>query len=115
MGYYLIGAMVGTNYSLLQEPEKSKILEVLRMAQPFQELYREFEEKGMEKGMEKGRAEGLQKAVCKLLAKKFGPESTELQERVRKITDETALDRFIEELIVADNINDAARVIEALN
>jgi flagellar biosynthesis/type III secretory pathway protein FliH len=75
LGCYLIGAMVGTNYSLLQEPEKSKILEVLRMAQPFQELYREFEEKGMrkgiekgiEKGMEQGRSEGLQKAVCKLL------------------------------------------------
>jgi predicted transposase YdaD len=119
MGYYLIGAMVGTNYSLLQEPEKSKILEVLRMAQPFQELYREFEEKGMRKGMrkgmEKGRTEGKQESICKLLAKKFGPESTELQERVRKITDETALDRFIEELIVADNINDAAKVIEALN
>jgi hypothetical protein len=47
--------------------------------------------------------------------KKYGPESTELQERVRKITDETALDTFIEELIVADNINDAAKVIEALN
>ncbi|NLC07981.1 MAG: DUF4351 domain-containing protein [Syntrophomonadaceae bacterium] len=101
------------------------------MAQPFQELYREFEEKGMRKGMEqgirkgmeqgmrkgmeKGRTEGKQESICKLLAKKFGPESTELQERVRKITDETALDRFIEELIVANNINDVAKVIEALN
>jgi len=110
IGYYLIGAMVGTNYSLLQEPEKSKILEVLRMAQPFQELYQEFEDKGMKKG----RTEGKQESACMLLAKKFGTDSTELQERIKRITDETALDRLIEELVVTSNIQDATKVIETL-
>jgi flagellar biosynthesis/type III secretory pathway protein FliH len=113
--------------SMLQEPEKSKILEVLRMAQPFQELYQEFEDKGMkkglekgmekgiEKGMEKGRTEGKQESACMLLAIKFGTESTKLQERIKRITDETALDRLIEELIVTSNIQDATKVIETLN
>ncbi|TCP63622.1 hypothetical protein EDD73_11747 [Heliophilum fasciatum] len=45
---YLIGTMVAANFSNLLSPEKEKILEVLRMAYAFQELYREFEEKGRE-------------------------------------------------------------------
>ncbi|MCW2279323.1 hypothetical protein [Heliophilum fasciatum] len=43
---YLIGTMVAANFSNLLSPEKEKILEVLRIAYAFQELYREFEEKG---------------------------------------------------------------------
>ena len=39
LGYYLIGAMMGANYSWIIEPEKKKILEVLKMAQPFQDFY----------------------------------------------------------------------------
>jgi hypothetical protein len=50
-----------------------------------------------------------------LLAIKFGTESTKLQERIKRITDETALDKLIEELIVTNNIQDATKVIETLN
>jgi hypothetical protein len=49
LGYYLIGAMVAANYGWIEEPEKQLIMEVLKMAQPFQDLYQEFEAKGMEK------------------------------------------------------------------
>lgn len=65
LGYYLIGAMVATNYGCIEEPEKKIIQEVLKMAQPFQDLYEDFKQKGVEEGrkegLEKGRQEGRQK------------------------------------------------------
>lgn len=67
---YLIGVMVTANYSLLEDPEKSKILEVLEMAQPFQELYQKFEQKG--------RIKEKQKTARKLLMK--GMTATEVVE-----------------------------------
>ncbi len=43
---YLIGAMVSVNYNWIGPLEKSQIMGVLKMAQVFQDLYKEFEEKG---------------------------------------------------------------------
>ncbi|MCW2277321.1 Rpn family recombination-promoting nuclease/putative transposase [Heliophilum fasciatum] len=58
---YLIGTMAAANFSNLLSPEKEKIMEVLQMANAFQELYREFEEKGIEKGFKKGIEKGIEK------------------------------------------------------
>ncbi|WP_458413803.1 hypothetical protein ACNQFZ_02600 [Schinkia sp. CFF1] len=55
--HYIIGAMVTVNYSHINEPEKAKILEVLKMAKPFEDLYKEFEMKGREEGKEEARKE----------------------------------------------------------
>ena len=55
--HYLIGAMVTINYSHIEEPEKAKILEVLKMAKPFEDLYKEIESKGREEGRQEARKE----------------------------------------------------------
>lgn len=55
--YYLIGAMVTINYRNIDEPEKAKILEVLKMAKPFEDLYKEIELKGREEGRQEAKKE----------------------------------------------------------
>ena len=65
--HYLIGAMVTINYSHIEEPEKAKILEVLRMAKPFEDLYKEIEMKGREEGKEEGRQEARKEFAKRLL------------------------------------------------
>ena len=94
LGYYLIGAMLGTNYSWIVDPEKKKILEVLLMAQPFQDFYQSF----VDKGKEEGKKEGLQNAICNILNRRFGEQSLELQFEVKKITNEIILDYLIGEI-----------------
>ena len=55
--HYLIGAMVTINYRNIDEPEKAKILEVLKMAKPFEDLYKEIELKGREEGRQEAKKE----------------------------------------------------------
>jgi hypothetical protein len=69
IAFYLIGAMVAVNYSGIEDLEKVKILEVLEMAKPFEELYKKFEERGFEKGKAEGRQEGKIAIAKKLLRK----------------------------------------------
>ncbi|MCW2277852.1 hypothetical protein [Heliophilum fasciatum] len=91
---YLIGTMLAANYSNILAPEKDKILEVLRMAQIFEELYRHFEEKGMAKGMEKGMEKGIEKTAIAALKKgataSFVSEITGLPiEKVKELEEQT--------------------------
>ncbi|MFE8696107.1 hypothetical protein ACFYKT_07050 [Cytobacillus sp. FJAT-53684] len=67
IAHYLIGAMVAVNYSQIKEPEKAKILEVLEMAKPFEDLYKKFELKG--------RQEGKREVALKLLIKGMDKET----------------------------------------
>ena len=109
LGYYLIGAMMGTNYSWIVEPEKEKILGVLLMAQPFQDFYQSFVDKGKEEGIK----EGLQDAICRILNRRFGDKSLELQLAVRNITDKFALDTIIEELTETRTLKSALHAINS--
>jgi hypothetical protein len=63
--HYLIGAMVAVNYSQITVPEKAKILEVLEMAKPFEDLYKKFELIGEKRGKQE-----QSKEIAKKLLKK---------------------------------------------
>ena len=112
LGHYLIGAMMGTNYNWIGEPEKSKILEVLRMAQPFQDFYQEFRKEGIKEGKREGRLIKAREAVCRILVKKFATDSLKLQKNVKTISSEQVLDRLIEEVSVAETLQDAVNAVE---
>ncbi|WNS73698.1 hypothetical protein RRV45_12290 [Bacillus sp. DTU_2020_1000418_1_SI_GHA_SEK_038] len=72
LAHYLIGAMVAVNYSQIKDPEKAKILEVLEMAKPFEELYKKFEMKGRQEGIQEGRREGQLEIIQNLINKGIG-------------------------------------------
>ena len=124
MGYYLIGVMLGANYSWIEEPYKSQILEVLKLAQPFEDFYETFRQEGWDKGWNKGWDQGLDKglkegvikahreAIIRVLNKRFGLKSLELQSLVKALNNEEVLLRIIEELHNANNIKAASKIIE---
>ena len=120
MGYYLIGVMLGANYSWIEEPYKSQILKVLKLAQPFEDFYETFRQEGWNEGLKEGRDEGLKEgrinanreAAARILNKKFGLKSLELQTFVKAINNEDVLFRIIEEVPFANNIKAAKKIIE---
>ena len=128
LGFYLIGVMLGANYSWIEEPYKSQILEVLKMAQPFEDFYETFRQEGKDEGLKEGRDEGLKEgrdeglkegrvndnreAAARILNKKFGLKSLELQGFVKGINNEDILFRIIEEIPFAGNIKAAEKIIE---
>ena len=87
------------------------------MAQPFQDFYQSFVDKGKEEGIEEGkkegRKEGLQNAICKILKRRFGDKSLELQLAVRNIADEIILDTLIEELADTKTLKSALKAINS--
>jgi predicted transposase YdaD len=67
-----------------------------------------FEEIGREEGLKEGREEGKRELVLRLLARKVGPLSSELQERIAALTPNHVLelgDALLEFTIVADLTN----------
>ena len=99
--------MLGANYSWIEEPYKSQILEVLKLAQPFEDFYETFRKEGWNEGLKEGRDEGLREGringrkedVCRIMNRKFGLQSLELQNFIKAINNETVLIRIIEEVL----------------
>lgn len=83
--HFLIGAMVAVNYNLINNPEKKKIWEVLKMAKPFEDLYKEFEQKGIEEGIKKGIQEERKEVAKRLLEDRM---EFEFIKKVTKLSDE---------------------------
>lgn len=86
---YLIGAMVAVNYGHIKEPEKAKILEVLRMAKPFEDLYKEFELIGEKRGRQEEKREIVknlyQKGIdIRIIAESTGLTINEVNELIQK-------------------------------
>jgi hypothetical protein len=69
IAHYLIGAMVAVNYTHITDPEKTKILEVLEMAKPFEDLYKKFELIGEKRGRQEGEQKRSKEIAKKLLNK----------------------------------------------
>lgn len=70
--------MVAVNYSGIEESEKEKILEVLEMAKPFEELYKKFEEKGRKEGKKEEKMAIAKKLLIKGIEPKAISEITGL-------------------------------------
>ena len=118
------GESIVTMYGIGGEDYKSQILEVLKLAQPFEDFYETFRQEGRNEGLKEGRDEGLKEgrdeglkegrdegridanreAAARILNKKFGLKSLELQNLVKAINNEVVLFRIIEEVPFSNNI-----------
>lgn len=78
IAHYLIGAMVAVNYGHIKDPENAKILEVLKMAKPFEDLYKEFELIGEKRGRQEEKREIVKNLFKKGIDIKIIAESTGL-------------------------------------
>ncbi len=83
--HFLIGAMVAINYNHINNPERKKILEVLKMAKPFEDLYKEYEQKGIEEGIKKGIQEERKEVAKRLLEDRM---EFEFIKKVTKLSDQ---------------------------
>ncbi|MCL6447532.1 MAG: hypothetical protein K6U04_05165 [Armatimonadetes bacterium] len=72
---------------------------------------RAWSEKIRAESLAKGKIEGKQEVICKFLARRFGLDSAEIQEKVRRLTDLQVLDDALTELFAADSIEEARRII----
>ena len=91
-------------------------MEVLKMTQVLQALYKEFKEEGREegreKGREKGRVEGEINVICKFLKTKFGLSSLSLQKKAQKLIDIDLIDGITEKLFITSSLEEAGGIIE---
>ncbi|MEQ8168221.1 MAG: hypothetical protein ABRQ38_04940 [Candidatus Eremiobacterota bacterium] len=85
-----------------------KMMEVLKMTQVLQALYKEFKEEGKAEG----KAEGEINLLCKFLKTKFGLKAFELQKKIRKFNNMELIDEITEKLFTAESLKQAELTIE---
>jgi len=84
------------------------MLEVLKMTQVLQALYKEYKEEG--------RAEGEINLLCKFLKTKFGLKAFELKKKLKQLNNMELIEEITEKLFTAESLEQAASLIEeALN
>jgi len=71
-----------------------------------------WHEKGRAEGKIEGKIEGKQEAICKLLARRFGADSAEVQEDVERLTKPEVLDDVLAELFSANYLEEARSIIK---
>ncbi len=103
---FCLASIIGLGDKFLDEQQRKKALEVLRMTR-IAEL---FVEEGMEKGMEKGRAEGLVEgrvgAVLLLLERRFGEVPAGMAETIRRQEREDILSKLLLEVVVVGSLEE---------
>jgi len=70
-----------------------------------------WHEEGRAEGRVEGKVEAKQEIICKYLIRKFGKNSTVLQQKVGRMTDLEKLDYILEELFAADTLDEACAII----
>lgn len=100
----LIGCLVGISDKFIDKEYVRKMMEVLRMTRVFQEIYAE--------GRAEGRVEGKQEVVRDYLDMKFGFDSLELQEKIKKLDSSEILDGVLKRLFNSDSLEKARAIIE---
>jgi len=61
-------------------------------------------QEGLEKGREEGQQEGQHKVLLYFLTVKFGPLPPEFVEKVKKITDEQAIQAIIQQALITNTL-----------
>jgi predicted transposase YdaD len=90
--------------------------EMVMQSPIYQEWVKEERAEAEEKGRVEGRGETKQEDICKFLARRFGIDSAEAQEKVQQLTNLEILDNVLTELFVANSLEEAQHVIkEGLN
>ncbi|OAT79298.1 Rpn family recombination-promoting nuclease/putative transposase [Desulfotomaculum copahuensis] len=70
-----------------------------------------WHEKGRAEGRAEGKVEAKQEVICKYLVRKFGGKTTDLQQKVQRMTSLEVLDHVLEELFAADTLEEARAII----
>ncbi len=125
---FLIGCLVGISDKFIDKVYVQKMMEVLKMTQVLQALYKEFKEegisegmikgisegmiKGISEGMIKGKAEGKIELLCKFLKTKFGLKAFELQKKIRELNDMELIDEITEKLFNAESLEHVGSIIQ---
>lgn len=125
---FLIGCLVGISDKFIDKMYIQKFMEVLRMTQVLQALYKEFKEEGIAEGLEKGRAEGRTEgkiegeikgeikgrteAICRFLKSRFGLNSIKAQKKVKKIIDLDILDDISEKIYITESLDEIQKTID---
>jgi len=105
---FLIGCVVGISDKFIDKAYVKKMLEVLKMTQVLQALYKEYKEEG--------RAEGEINLLCKFLKTKFGLKAFELKKKLKQLNNMELIEEITEKLFTAESLEQAASLIEeALN
>ncbi len=79
-------------------------------------IYQEWVKEKRAEAEEKGRVETKREDICKFLARRFGIDSAETQEKVQQLTNLEILDNVLTELFVANSLEEAQNIIkEGLN
>ena len=73
---------------------------------------KEGRDEGLKEGRDEGRIDANREAATRILNKKFGLKSLELQNLVKAINNEDVLFRIIEEVPFSNNIKSAKKIIE---
>jgi len=111
----VMGILAGGKYAA--ELVYSMIRREMVMQSPiYQEWVKEERAEAEEKGRVEGRVETKQEVICKFLARRFGIDSAETQEKVQQLTNLEILDNVLTELFVANSLEEAQNIIkEGLN
>ncbi|HUW63945.1 MAG TPA: hypothetical protein VMW83_04505 [Spirochaetia bacterium] len=70
------------------------------------------EKKGEKRGEKKGEVKGKQEAAQKFLARRFGEQSVDIQEKVKGLTDLEVLNNVLPELFSVNTLEEARSVIQ---
>lgn len=116
----LIGGFFETYLKLTAQEEEEFYRELDKMDQKealaIMQITTSWHEKGRLEGRIEGKIEGkiekTQEIICKFLARRFGVESAEIQEKVRRMTSLETLDAVLTEIFAADSFAEAERVID---
>jgi predicted transposase YdaD len=96
----VMGILAGGKYAA--ELVYSMIRREMVMQSPiYREWVKEERAEAEEKGRVEGRVETKQEDICKFLARRFGIDSAEIQEKVQQLTNLEILDNVLTELFVA--------------
>ena len=72
----------------------------------------EAEAGGEARGKAEGRIEAKQDAICKFLSRRFGASQNEMMQKVKQMTDLEILDNVMEELFVANTMEEVQGIIQ---
>jgi predicted transposase YdaD len=103
----VMGILAGGKYAA--ELVYSMIRREMVMQSP---IYQEWVKEERAEAEEKGRVETKQEVICKFLARRFGIDSAETQEKVQQLTNLEILDNVLTELFVANSLEEAQNIIK---